>query len=228
MKDIYIYIMGNIILLNDFVTNGFKIEFVDIIFLISIFFGVFTIVSRNPIISLLFLIGLFINISGLLILVGYNFIGLSYILVYLGAVSILFLFILMLINIRISELLSENNNNIPLAILTVFIFYNIVGQILASSLTDNTILSNLSNWISELNIVQFYRELFNIVDLKQQIIIASSKAWDSSIVEFTHITGIGNIMYTSYSIWLIISSLILLLGMVGAIVITISQKTEKN
>lgn len=220
--------MSNIILLNDFVTNGFKIEIVDIILLISIIFGVFTIVSRNPIISVLFLIGLFMNISSLLILVGYSFIGLSYILVYVGAVSILFLFILMLINIRISELLSENNNNIPLAILTVFIFYNIVGQILASSLTDNTILSNLSNWISELNIVQFYRELFNIVDLKQQIIIASSKAWDSSIVEFTHITGIGNIMYTSYSIWLIISSLILLLGMVGAIVITISQKTEKN
>ena len=35
-------------------------------------------------------------------------------------------------------------------------------------------------------------------------------------------------MYTSYSIWLIISSIILLLGMVGAIVITISQKTEKT
>lgn len=220
--------MGNIILLNDFVTNGFKIEFIDIIFLISILFGVFTIVSRNPIVSVLFLIGLFMNISGLLILVGYSFIGLSYILVYVGAVSILFLFILMLINIRISELLSESNNNIPLAILTVLIFYNIVGQILPTNLTDNTILSYLSNTLSELYIVQLYRELFNIVDLKQQITYASSKAWDSSLVEFTHITGIGNIMYSSYSIWLIISSIILLLGMVGAIVITISQKTEKS
>ena len=220
--------MGNIILLNDFVTNGFKIEFIDIIFLISILFGVFTIVSRNPIVSVLFLIGLFMNISGLLILVGYSFIGLSYILVYVGAVSILFLFILMLINIRISELLSESNNNIPLAILTVLIFYNIIGQILPTNLTDNTILSYLSNTLSELYIVQLYRELFNIVDLKQQITYASSKAWDSSLVEFTHITGIGNIMYSSYSIWLIISSIILLLGMVGAIVITISQKTEKS
>ena len=220
--------MANIILLNDFVTNGFKIEFIDIIFLISILFGVFTIVSRNPIVSVLFLIGLFMNISGLLILVGYSFIGLSYILVYVGAVSILFLFILMLINIRISELLSESNNNIPLAILTVLIFYNIVGQILPTNLTDNTILSYLSNTLSELYIVQLYRELFNIVDLKQQITYASSKAWDSSLVEFTHITGIGNIMYSSYSIWLIISSIILLLGMVGAIVITISQKTEKS
>ena len=108
--------MNNIYLLNDYITNGFRIEFVDIIYLVSILLGVFTIVSRNPIVSVLFLIGLFINIACLLILVGYNYIGLSYILVYVGAVSILFLFILMLINIRISELLSETNNDIPLAV----------------------------------------------------------------------------------------------------------------
>src|SRR5699024_9617363 len=167
--------MGNIILLNDFVSNGFTIEIVDIIFLISIFFGIFTIVSRNPIISVLFLIGLFMNISSILILVGYSFIGLSYILVYVGAVSILFLFILMLINIRISELFSESNNNIPLAILTVLIFYNIVGQILSSNLTDNTIISNISNSISELYIVQIFRDILNIEDIKQQITFASSK-----------------------------------------------------
>jgi len=216
--------MNNIFLLNDHITNGFRIEFVDIIYLISILFGVLTIISRNPIVSVLFLIGLFVNIAGLLILVGYNYIGLSYILVYVGAVSILFLFILMLINIRISELLSETNNDIPLAVLTVLLFYYIVGQVLPSNLTDNTIVSYLSNSFSEVYNVQLNNEFFNIVDLKQEIAYASSKGWDSSLVEFTHITGIGNIMYTSYSIWLIISSVILLLGMVGAIVITIKQR----
>ena len=216
--------MNNIFLLNDYITNGFRKEFVDMIYLISILFGVLTIVSRNPIVSVLFLIGLFVNIAGLLILVGYNYIGLSYILVYVGAVSILFLFILMLINIRISELLSETNNDIPLAVLTVLLFYYIVGQVLPSNLTDNTIVSYLSNSFSEVYNVQLDNEFFNIVDLKQEIAYASSKGWDSSLVEFTHITGIGNIMYTSYSIWLIISSVILLLGMVGAIVITIKQR----
>lgn len=216
--------MNNIFLLNDYITNGFRIEFVDMIYLISILFGVLTIVSRNPIVSVLFLIGLFVNIAGLLILVGYNYIGLSYILVYVGAVSILFLFILMLINIRISELLSETNNDIPLAVLTVLLFYYIVGQVLPSNLTDNTIVSYLSNSFSEVYNVQLDNEFFNIVDLKQEIAYASSKGWDSSLVEFTRITGIGNIMYTSYSIWLIISSVILLLGMVGAIVITIKQR----
>ena len=60
---------------------------------------------------------------------------------YVGAVSILFLFILMLINIRISELLNETNNDIPLAVLTVLLFYYIIGQVLPSNLTDNTIVS---------------------------------------------------------------------------------------
>jgi len=46
-----------------------------------------------------------------------NFIGLSYLLVYIGAVSILFLFILMLINVRVSELQAETSNSLPLAII---------------------------------------------------------------------------------------------------------------
>ena len=216
--------MNNIFLLNDYITNGFRIEFVDIIYLVSIALGILTIVSRNPIVSVLFLIGLFVNIAGLLILVGYDFIGLSYILVYVGAVSILFLFILMLINIRISELLNETNNDIPLAILTVLLFYYIIGQVLPAKLTDNTIISYFSNSFSEVYNTQLQNESFNIMDLKQQISYASSKGWDSSLIEPTHITSIGNIMYTSYSMWLIISSIILLLGMVGSIVITIKQK----
>lgn len=212
-----------IYLLNDSITNGFKIEWVDIIYLVSLLFGVFTILSRNPIYSVLFLIGLFVNIAGLLILVGYNYLGLSYILVYVGAVSILFLFILMLINIRISELLSETNNDIPLAILTVLQFYYIVGQVLPCNLTDNTVISSyLPDSTSEV-----YNESFNIEDLQQEIAYASDKSWDSSLVDVTNITSIGNIMYTNYSIWLIIASVILLLAMIGAIVITISQKNIK-
>jgi NADH-ubiquinone oxidoreductase chain 6 len=118
--------MYNIFILNDYISNGFRVEFVDFIYMVSILLGILTIVNRNPVVSVLFLIGLFVNVAGLLILVGYNFIGLAYILVYVGAVSILFLFILMLINIRISELLSETNNDIPLAVLTVLLFYNII------------------------------------------------------------------------------------------------------
>jgi NADH-ubiquinone oxidoreductase chain 6 len=167
--------MQNIFILNDYISNGFRVEFVDFIYIVSILLGILTIVSRNPVVSVLFLIGLFVNVAGLLILVGYNFIGLAYILVYVGAVSILFLFILMLINIRISELLSETNNDIPLAVLTVLLFYNIIGQVLPSTLIDNTIVLYLPNSFYEVYNIQKDNEFFNIVDLKQQIGYASSK-----------------------------------------------------
>lgn len=222
--DLVFFIMNNIFLLNDSITNGFRIEFVDIIYLVSILLGILTISSRNPVVSVLFLIGLFVNVAGLLILVGYNFIGLAYILVYVGAVSILFLFILMLINIRVSELFNDTNNDLPLAGLTIIIFYYIIAQVLPLNFTENSIVSYLSNSYSDIYNVELDNELFNIVDLKQQIGYASSKGWDNSLIEPTHIASIGNIMYTSYSMWLIVTSIILLLGMVGAIVITIKQK----
>jgi NADH-ubiquinone oxidoreductase chain 6 len=166
--------MNNIFLINDYITNGFRIEFIDIIYMLSILLGILTIISKNPIVSVLYLIGLFVNIAGLLVLVGYNFIGLSYILVYVGAVSILFLFILMLINIRISELLRENHNDIPLAILTVIIISYILIQVLPTNLTDNTIFSRLSNSFTEIYNMKLDNELVNIFEFKQ-IGYASSK-----------------------------------------------------
>jgi NADH-ubiquinone oxidoreductase chain 6 len=96
--------MNNIFLLNDSITNGFSTGYLDLLYITAIVLAVKTIMSVNPIVSILFLIALFVNIASLLIFVGYNFIGLSYLLVYVGAIAILFLFIIMLINIRISEI----------------------------------------------------------------------------------------------------------------------------
>src|SRR5205814_1040453 len=107
-------------ILNETFTNGYRIEILNFVSIISIICGIFVIISKNPIVSVLFLIGLFLSISSYLIILGINFIGLSYLLVYVGAVSILFLFILMLINIIIFELFSNDSNSI---LLSVFIVY---------------------------------------------------------------------------------------------------------
>jgi NADH-ubiquinone oxidoreductase chain 6 len=114
--------MLNLFFLNETISNGLSHEFFFLISVVSILCGIFVIISKNPIVSVLFLIGLFLTISLYLILLGINFIGLSYLLVYVGAVSILFLFILMLINIRVSELITDSNNSIPLAILVSLFF----------------------------------------------------------------------------------------------------------
>jgi len=103
--------------------NGFSTEYLNILIVISLLSGIFIIISKNPIVSVLHLIVLFSSISCYLIFLGAKFLGLSYLLVYVGAVSILFLFILMLINIRVSELIIDTNNNIPLAILTILGFF---------------------------------------------------------------------------------------------------------
>jgi len=130
--------MYSLYILTETYTNGFRAEVLDLISLIAIICGIFVIIVKNPIISILFLIGLLLSISGYLILLGINFIGISYLLVYVGAVSILFIFILMLINIRISELLSETSNSIPLAIISTIIFNYFIYQVLP----DNTLIYN--------------------------------------------------------------------------------------
>ena len=117
--------------------NGYKEINLDILYILAILFGVFIIISKNPIVSVLFLIGLFLSIACYLILSGLNFLGLSYLLVYIGAVSILFLFILMLINVRISELLIESINSVPLAILVSGFFNYFVNYALPYMVRTN-------------------------------------------------------------------------------------------
>jgi len=127
-------------------TNGYRGEILDFISLVSIISGISVIISKNPIVSVLFLIGLFFAIATYLLTIGISFIGLSYLLVYVGAVSILFLFILMLINVRVSELLSDSSNSIPLAIITGLSFNYPVYHILPYSLTAlNSYTINLAN-----------------------------------------------------------------------------------
>jgi NADH-ubiquinone oxidoreductase chain 6 len=98
------------------------VVFLYFLCLITILFGIFVIISKNPIVSVLFLILLFSSVASYLILLDLTFIGLSYIIVYIGAVSILFLFILMLINVRTSELQSYTKNSLNLAIITGLVF----------------------------------------------------------------------------------------------------------
>lgn len=108
--------MDYLVFIIETLTNGYKSEVLSVISIFAIFCAISVIINKNPIVSILFLIGLFSGIAIYLIILGMSFIGLSYLIVYVGAVSILFLFILMLINIRISELQSNNSNSIPLGL----------------------------------------------------------------------------------------------------------------
>jgi NADH-ubiquinone oxidoreductase chain 6 len=71
-----------------------------------------------------------------------------------------------------------------------------------------------------------YNNLLYMVSANTRLSNVTSVVWDGYLAETSHITSIGNILYGNYSIWLIITSIILLLAMVGTIVITLKPQTN--
>jgi len=211
------YSMLNYIYVVSTYSEEFKDNALTIVSLISIFFGILVIISKNPIISVLFLISLFLSVSFYLMLLGLNFLGISYLLVYIGAVSILFLFILMLINVRVSELLSETYNSIVLSIIIAFSFNISVSNIFTQNIYNFNKFFDNNNYFSLFNMNYKFND-------KDNIVFISSESWDTSLIDTSYIVTIGNVLYSTYSIWLILTSIILLLAMVGCIIITIKQK----
>nr|YP_001876510.1 NADH dehydrogenase subunit 6 [Beauveria bassiana]YP_010029655.1 NADH dehydrogenase subunit 6 [Beauveria lii]ABY61760.1 NADH dehydrogenase subunit 6 [Beauveria bassiana]AMD61781.1 NADH dehydrogenase subunit 6 [Beauveria bassiana]AMD61800.1 NADH dehydrogenase subunit 6 [Beauveria bassiana]AND97052.1 NADH dehydrogenase subunit 6 [Beauveria bassiana]QCX41964.1 NADH dehydrogenase subunit 6 [Beauveria bassiana] len=208
--------------IHEYYFSGYTVEFLDILSVIAVLFGITVIINKNPIGSLLFLIGLFASISVYLILSGLTFIGFSYLIVYIGAVSILFLFILMLINIRTSELQSNNVNSIPLALFIGILWNYSLFQLLPYTLSINT-----NNWLLGSYNYNNILPTVNNIDTSN-IMFVTSNNWDGTMTETSHISTIGNILYTSYNMWLFLSSIILLLAMTGAIIITIKQDSRNE
>lgn len=99
----------------------------------AILSSILVITSKNPVISVIYLISLFLNASLFLILKGIYFLGISYILIYIGAITVLFLFVIMMINIKLTDILesgSQYTKNIPLALsvsgLFLYEIYNVL------------------------------------------------------------------------------------------------------
>lgn len=177
--------------IQDIFTNGYNTNYLYMLSYLAIIFSLLVITTKNPIISVLYLIALFLSISSYLIMIGLVFLGISYLLVYIGAISMLFLFILMLIDIRISELQINTKNSLFLAFLVGIIFIIIISKLMNIELLDSN---------------EYYTNINN---------------WEGFIINKIDMISIGNVLYTNYAIWLIMTSILLLLAMVGAIVINL-------
>nr|YP_010846117.1 NADH dehydrogenase subunit 6 [Cyathus pallidus]WEV87304.1 NADH dehydrogenase subunit 6 [Cyathus pallidus] len=180
--------------------------------------GLFTITAKNPIISVIFLISTFVLVAGLLILSGINFIGLSYIVIYVGAIAVLFLFVIMMIHIRLSEISeygADFTQHLPLAVAIVSLFIFILLNFINFDLLNNgglTLLHirNTTYW--------FYQDMGNSMKLLI-VLYQNMNNPDILIAANTEIAGFGQIMFTEFAC-LFILSLILLLAMVAIIIIT--------
>ena len=170
----------------------------------AIFFYVFSIiavvsaimvtVSKNTVHSVFFLILDFISISCLFIMIGAEFLGMIMLIVYVGAVAVLFLFVVMMLNVAqqknqwfISE---ENSGHIPVGLLiSAIIFFELIIVI--------------GGW-----------------KYKPDLFISSSSISN----EITNTHSLGQVLYTDYIHIFQISGMILLIAMIGAIVLTFRQR----
>nr|YP_009317470.1 NADH dehydrogenase subunit 6 [Gelidium arborescens]AOX48899.1 NADH dehydrogenase subunit 6 [Gelidium arborescens] len=173
------------------------------IFLFSIF-SLFALISslmvitlKNAVHSVLFLILVFCNVAGLLLLLGAEFLSFMLLIVYVGAIAVLFLFVVMMLNVKIDLL---DLNSISLIPLGLMIFSSLFYQF------------NLT-----------IKELYIYKSIYQQPIIIS---WLTEERFLSNIKVIGGVLYTDYSLLFLLSSLILLIAMIGVIVLTMHQRTD--
>nr|UEV87040.1 NADH dehydrogenase subunit 6 [Grifola frondosa] len=190
----------------------------DILAFGTIFSSVLVITSKNPVIAVIFLISVFVNAAGYLIILGIGFIGISYIIVYIGAITVLFLFVIMMINIRLSDITevgSQYSKSLPLALAIASLFIYEIFTIIPFSFNNVSVISTLFNVLGNLN------ELFLNSELSYTDIVYTQPAMvDTTITNFLQIESIGLFIYTYGAIWLIITSVVLLLAMVAPIFIT--------
>lgn len=239
--------MTNLMLISESVTSGFSPLGLDILSFGAILSGILVITARNPVISVLFLIALFVNIAGYLIILGISFIGLAYITVYVGAIAILFLFVIFLLDIKLAELHQDNKaakNSLPLGLIIGVAFLYPLYSIIPSNITEmksfsfyvfnwfNSLITGSSSLLQEkafLTSSNDYSAYLNIGQAsKLEVESVFTNLWDGNFAAFSQISSIGNIMYTCYTLWFFVAGLILLLAMVAAISLTFKPAAVSN
>ena len=152
-------------------------------------------VSKNTVHSVFFLILDFISVSCLFIMIGAEFLGMMMLIVYVGAVAVLFLFVVMMLNVaqQNDPLISsnENSSHIPVGlIISLIIFFELIIVI--------------GGW-----------------KFKPDLVTSASLLVDQNVTN-TH--SIGSVLYTDYIHVFQLSGMILLVAMIGAIVLTFRQR----
>jgi len=163
---------------------------------VAIVSAIMVTVSKNTVHSVFFLILDFISISCLFIMIGAEFLGMIMLIVYVGAVAVLFLFVVMMLNVAQQKnqwfSARESSKHIPIGlIISVIIFFELIIVI--------------GGW-----------------KYKPDLVSAMSLNIDNSISN-TH--AIGYVIYTDYIHIFQLSGMILLVAMVGAIVLTFRQRS---
>ena len=156
--------------------------------------GFMVIAARNPVHAVLFLILAFFNAAGLFVLLGAEFLAMILVVVYVGAVAVLFLFVVMMLDVDFAELRAGFLKHAPLGAL--------VGLIL----------------LAELILVLGFQFV------RPAALATASAPIPTAGSGITNTEAIGRVLYTKYVYFFQGAGLILLVAMIGAIVLTLRHK----
>lgn len=154
---------------------------------------------ENPIHSLVLLIVVFLNASGILIIFNFDFIALLLIIIYVGALAVLFLFILMMLDIHFIATFKTD--------WFVFVFFSSLLSIFLFSQTFNNTFNFLACTGSD---------FFTL----------STDLWVTHLIEINNCATFGYVLYNHYMLFFLLAGLILLLALLGAVKLTYITKKD--
>jgi NADH-quinone oxidoreductase subunit J len=158
---------------------------------------------QNSIYSVLFLVLSFVSASSLLFLLEIEFIALIFIIIYVGAIAVLFLFVVMMLDIKTINLTKDS--------LKYFPFGSFVGIV----------------FLVEILLVLF-KTFQNSPYILGEFIFNDYTNWFEKIDTLTDLQIIGQVLYTQYVLQFLISGFILLLSVIGAVILTIKTTTKQE
>jgi len=174
---------------------------------LSILTSLFVITTKNPVFSILFLILSFANVSCLLFLFNFEFLPIAFLVIYVGAIAVLFLFVLMMLNIKLAELQENYSSFIPVAAVFGVVFL--------------------------VELLFLFRAEFVFLDVPSQnslFFLSEFIEVSSNNLSFSHFFGLNsNLKTIAFSIFndhlfaFLIAGYILLLALVVAIILTIQK-----
>ena len=170
--------------------------------------GALVVSARNPMHSILFLVLVFCNAAGLLLLLETDFLAMIFLIVYVGAIAVLFIFVVMMLNIRVTELKESILRYVPIGGLVLIIFFVEVLSVINGDLVPFFSSSSLTN-ISQTFLLQ--------EDLRLVL-------WTNNINPVSNIEAIGELLYTYYFYAFLMASMVLLVSMIGAILLTMRKQ----
>jgi NADH-ubiquinone oxidoreductase chain 6 len=176
--------------------------------LVAVASSILVVTSQNPVFAVLSLVVVFIALSAYMAILGLTFVSLVYLIIYVGAIAMLFLFVIMLMDLKLVELSVINEaaeggeypSALVIGLLAVFAFKGLIP-------------------------FPHYPSVFDTLTLGLAH-ATNSFQWVTSFVSFSQVETLGFLLFTTYPLLLIMTGLILLIALIGPILVAFEGPTH--